>query len=165
MKDELEKLSPEHEKAGESHTQSSTAQAELQRCEVVPDLETGVCGTMEMDSVVHGAVFETCAAKSTPSPSEAMEMCVSEQDGDQHPVEKDSTGREVIPDSRTAEITPKAKEEMESSVCEQNGDQHSDAEKNAVEKDVLSPLLGGGGSLALLSAQYRDESSDDLSER
>ncbi|XP_060746004.1 H/ACA ribonucleoprotein complex non-core subunit NAF1 [Tachysurus vachellii] len=175
VKDELEKLSPEDEKAGESHTQSSTTQAELQRREVVPDLgekgmitqmETGVsvCGTVEMDSVGHGAVFETCTAKSTPSPSGAMETCVSEQDGDQHPVEKDSTGREVVPESRTAEITPKAKEEMESSVCEQNGDQHSDAEKNTVEKDVVSPLLVGGGSLALLSAQYRDESSDDLSE-
>ncbi|KAK3517698.1 hypothetical protein QTP70_015684 [Hemibagrus guttatus] len=171
-----EKLSPEHEKAGESHTESSTAQAELQGHEVVPDpgvtekimqMETGVSVslTVEMDSVGHGVVSETSTAEITPKLNEAMETCMSEQDRDQHPVEKYSTDREVLPATLgPAEVAPNGKEEMESSVCEQNGDQHSDTEKRTVAKDIVSPLLGGGGSLALLGVQYRDESSDDLTD-
>lgn len=173
------KLLPEHEKPGESHTESSTAQDELQGHEVVPDpgvtetvmqMETGVSvsGTVEMDSVGHGVGSEMSTAEIIPNLNEAMETCMSEQDRDQYPVEKDSTGREVLPvTSGPAEVTHHAegKEEMESSVCEQNGDQHSDSEKRTVEKDIVSPLLGGGGSLALLGMQYRDGSSDDVSDR
>ncbi|XP_053364242.1 H/ACA ribonucleoprotein complex non-core subunit NAF1 [Clarias gariepinus] len=79
-------------------------------------------------------------------------------------VEKDSSCHEVVSGSGTAELTQKQDEEMETCVLEQNPDQGSDADKRTVEKDIVSPLLGGGGSLALLGRQYRDESSDDLSD-
>ncbi|XP_017349749.1 H/ACA ribonucleoprotein complex non-core subunit NAF1 isoform X2 [Ictalurus punctatus] len=165
---EVDEKAPEGEKAGE-----------LQDHEVVPDpgvtglitqMETSVSGTVEKDSLGHEVVSEIRTAEITPNPNEAMETCMSEQDRDQHPetsvgtVEEDCTGHEVVPASGTAEITPKPNKEMETSVCEPNGDQHSDAEKRTVEKDTVSPLLGGGGSLALLSTLYLDESADELSE-
>lgn len=172
----LEKLSPKDEKLGELCTEGSTAQAKLQRHEVLPDpgvtgmitqMETGVSepGTVEVDSVGHKVVSESGTADISPQLNEVMETCISEQDRDPHPVEKDSTSHKVIPDWETTEIIPKGNEEMETSVSEQNGDQHSDPEKMTVAKNVVSPLLGGGGSLALLSAQYRDDSSGDFSER
>lgn len=171
----IDKLSSEHEKAGESHAESSMAQAELQGHEVEPDpgetvlitqMETSVSGTVEEDSVGREVVSEMCTAEITPTLNEAMEGCMSEQGSDQHPetsigiLEKSSMGHEVVPKPGTAERTPNRNEETE-----QNGDQCSDAEKRTVEKDTVSPLLGGGGSLALLSMQYREEGSDDLSER
>ncbi|KAB5542008.1 hypothetical protein PHYPO_G00086480 [Pangasianodon hypophthalmus] len=177
----VDKLSTEHEKPGECRAESATAPAELQGHEVGPDagvtglitqVEAGVSvsGTVEKDSVGHEVVSEMCTAEIIPNLNEAMETCVSEQDRDQHPdtssgtVEKDSPGHEVVPESGPAELTPKRHEEMEMSVSEQNGDQHPATEKTTVEGDTVSPLLGGGGSLALLSMQYREESSDELSE-
>ncbi|KAF5897200.1 coiled-coil domain-containing protein, partial [Clarias magur] len=79
-------------------------------------------------------------------------------------VEKDSSCPEVVPGSGTAEITLKQDEDMETCVPEKNPDQCLEADKRTVEKDIVSPLLGGGGSLALLGRQYRNESSDDLSD-
>lgn len=176
------KLTPGHEKPGESHTPSPTAQAEHQGHEVVPDpggtgpimqMDTDACvsGTVEKASVGHEVGPEMCTAEITPNLNEVMETYMSNQDRDQHPEtstgtpEKDSAGHETVPDSRAAEIIPKQNEEMETSVSEQTRDQHSDTEKRTFEADTVSPLLGGGGSLALLSMQYRDGSSDDLSER
>ncbi|KAF7693892.1 H/ACA ribonucleoprotein complex non-core subunit NAF1 [Silurus meridionalis] len=148
-----DKLSLEHEKGHE----------------VVPDpgvpglitqMETGVSvlGNVKKDTVGQEIVSEI-----TPNLNEAMETCVSGQDGDQHPetsrsVESDSTVLDVVLESGRAETTSKRKEEIETSVFEGNRDQKT------VENVMGSPLLGGGGSLALLGMQYRDESSDELSE-
>lgn len=173
MEDEaIGRVSPEE--TSESHTQSCTDQ--LQGSEVLiadGQMETGVSvsGNVAEAFADHEVVSELCTAEITPNLNEVMEMCVSEQDRDQHPEtpigtrEKESTGHKVVPDSGTAEITPKRSEQMDTSVSEQIGDQLIDAEKKTVQKDTVSPLIGGGGSLALLSMQYRDESSDDLSDR
>lgn len=157
--------------------QSFTDQAELQRNEVLVvddgQMETGVSvsGTVAEAAVDHKLVSDLCTAETFPNLNEVMDMCVSEQDRDQHPEtsvgtrEKESTGHNVVPESGTGAITPKQSEQMDTSMFEMNGDRLVDAEKKTVEKDTVSPLLGGGGSLALLSMQYRDESSDDLSDR
>ncbi|TSK13316.1 H/ACA ribonucleoprotein complex non-core subunit NAF1 [Bagarius yarrelli] len=165
-------LSSEHEKTDESQADSSTTQANLQEHEVMPEpgvtgiirpMETGVStsATVETDSMSHKFVSET--AMVTPNPGEAMETGKPEQDSDQRHEEKDCTDRKVVPESGKTEITPNENESMELSVCERNA-AHTDTEKGNEEKDIASPLLGGGGSLALLSKLYRDESLDDLSD-
>lgn len=175
MDDEaIDKPLPEREKPDESHAQSSTAQGH----EVVPDpgvtgliTQMETTGTVEKDSVGHEVGSETRTAEITPNLNEVMETCMSEQDRDQHPESSIRTVEkgDVVPESGTAEISLNQNEEMETSVSEQNGDQCADTEKRTGEKDTdtVKPVFGGGGggSLALLSIQYRDESSDELSER
>lgn len=170
----VDKQSSEHEKPGESYTESSAAQADPQGHKVMPDpgetelMETEVPGTVEKDSAGHEVASVRCSAEITPDPNEVMEACTSEQKKDQRPETSIGTHEndsDQVHRFGSAELSPKRDEEMEMKVTEQNEDQRSDTEKRDVEKDTASPLFGGGGSLALLSTQYRDESSDDLSER
>ncbi|XP_076861288.1 uncharacterized protein naf1 [Brachyhypopomus gauderio] len=66
-------------------------------------------------------------------------------------------------DLGTVETASQQSEAVETRLCEQVGDQCLGSQKGT-EREEPVPLCAAGGSLALLSLQYRDKSSDDLSD-
>ncbi|XP_062861309.1 H/ACA ribonucleoprotein complex non-core subunit NAF1 isoform X2 [Trichomycterus rosablanca] len=117
------------------------------------DTETGVTDNGDV-------VPETGTAESTPGVNKDIETSVTDHGESQHhqaqsgPLQQDSESHKAGLELNIAEDTGMS---MKGHEC-------FDFQSASVNEDTGGPASGEGGSLALLSMQYRDESLEDLSD-
>ncbi|KAK1790388.1 hypothetical protein P4O66_014288, partial [Electrophorus voltai] len=179
------------EQDGDQHSGSLHGKSELRSRDAEADpgtvkvasrtsevMETGLCeqdGDQHSGSLHGKSELRSRDAEADPGTvkvasrtSEVMEMGLCEQDGDQHSGslhgKSELRSRDAEADPGTVKVASWTSEVMETGLCEQDGDQHSGSLHGTVHQEAVIPLCGDGGSLALLSMQYRDDSSDDPSD-
>ncbi|KAI4901549.1 hypothetical protein NFI96_013087 [Prochilodus magdalenae] len=134
-----------------------------------PQQQTSTSGVEVPPPQSHDSVPVLGTAEAAPQLDDSMEVKPPQE----HEKPEGSSDADIIIDQKKSELPteeglqeshnadPQLSEPMDVRVSDQEHNPGSGSQSEAANKEIVS---GGGGSLTLLSQQYRDESSEDLSD-